>query len=116
MITGDMEFDPLFAESDADDVDVVSLEQYSRQPVDRGVSDSLFTQYPHRSDSCYRRNATWTQESVRPQYYRLFPPTEETHSRMDCDGMFASNTIMILHIIHKLPDTTSAANMKQHIN
>lgn len=82
---GDMEFEPLFAESDADDVDVVSLEQFPRQPVDRAVNDSLYAQYHHRPDACYRRSATWTtQEPVRQHYYRLFP-AEENHSRMDCD-------------------------------
>ncbi|PSN55498.1 hypothetical protein C0J52_02588 [Blattella germanica] len=74
----DMEFEPLFAESDADDVDVVSLEQFPRAPVDRSVSDPLYAQYRYR-----RGNGWGHQETVHPPYYRLFP--EESHSRMDCD-------------------------------
>ncbi|XP_066993989.2 E3 ubiquitin-protein ligase Arkadia [Anabrus simplex] len=78
--TGEMEYDPLFAESDHDDVDVVSLEQFPQQsePV---MEDPLYPQFRRRSsaEACFRRSWPSPQESV--PYYRLFPD-----SRMDCDG------------------------------
>jgi len=92
-----MEFEPLFADSDADDVDVVSLEQFPRTPVERAVGDPLFAQYRRRSDACYRHGA-WPppppphQDPMTPPYYRLFQ-SEDTHTysdaRMDCDATLA---------------------------
>lgn len=94
--TGEMEFEPLFAESDADDVDVVSLEQFPRTPAERAVGEPLYAQYRRRPDACYRRGA-WPPPPSHPEpvaapYYRLFH-SEDTHpyadTRMDCDAGLA---------------------------
>jgi hypothetical protein len=87
-----MEFEPLFAESDADDVDVVSLEQFPRTPAERTVGEPLYAQYRHQSDACYRRGAwppspSLRQEPVAPPYYRLF---QSEDAQMDCDAALAS--------------------------
>ena len=93
-----MEFEPLFAESDADDVDVVSLEQFPRTPAERAVGEPLYAQFRRRPDACYRRGA-WPPPPPHPEpvaapYYRLFH-SEDTHpygdARMDCDAGLASN-------------------------
>jgi hypothetical protein len=92
-----MEFEPLFAESDADDVDVVSLEQFPHTPVERAVGEPLYAQYRRRPDACYRRGA-WAPPPSHPEpvaapYYRLFH-SEDTHpyadAQMDCDAGLAS--------------------------
>jgi hypothetical protein len=87
-----MEFEPLFAESDADDVDVVSLEQFPRTPAERTVGEPLYAQYRRQSDACYRRGG-WPppppslQEPVVPSYYRFF---QSEDAQMDCDASLAS--------------------------
>ncbi|KAJ9587358.1 hypothetical protein L9F63_019119, partial [Diploptera punctata] len=74
----EMEIELMFAESDADDVDM-SMELYPGQPVDT-------TQYRHRSNSFYRRNGVRaTSQQPVQHYYRMCPASEENHSRMECD-------------------------------
>lgn len=98
-----MEFEPLFAESDADDVDVVSLEQFPHTPAERAVGEPLYAQYRRRPDSCYRRRA-WPppqsrSEPVAPPYYRLFH-SEDTNTYSDAqmgfDAALTSKTTSVI--------------------
>ena len=89
--TGEMEFEPLFAESDADDVDVVSLEQFPHTPAERAVGEPLYAQYRRRQDACYRRRA-WPppqshSEPVAPPYCQLFH-SEDTNTYSDAQMGF----------------------------
>jgi hypothetical protein len=90
-LTGEMEFEPLFAESDADDVDVVSLEQFPHTAAERAVGEPLYAQYRRRPDACYRRRA-WPppqshSEPVALPYYRLFH-SEDTNTYSDAQMGF----------------------------